>query len=183
MSQLTALALVAGVLGGIATAVSLHVPGLLIWAIFIGLACFFHSGGDNNALKNTIVGNVFGCVVATITAVVILSLPGLAETLTLPIWAGIAVGVAVVVVVLAANVPTFALIPATVYGFASTFAFLLQTPDALSIASLTSLNFSGNAPLISDNALISVAVSLVIGAVLGYVTGKITAMIAKPAPA
>ncbi len=175
MSQLTALALVAGVLGGIATAVSLNVPGLLIWAIFIGLACFFHSGGDNNALKNTIVGNVFGCVVATITAVVILSVP-LAETLTLPIWAGIAVGVAVVVVVLAANVPTFALIPATVYGFASTFAFLLQTPDALSTANLTS-------PSLSGNALISVAVSLVIGAVLGYVTGKITGMIAKPAPA
>ncbi len=176
MSQLTALALVAGVLGGIATAVSLNVPGLLIWAIFIGLACFFHSGGDNNALKNTIVGNVFGCVVATVVAVVILSLPGLAETLTLPIWAGIAVGVAVVVVVLAANVPTFASIPATVYGFAATFAFLLQTPDALSIANLTS-------PSLSDNALISVAVSLVIGAVLGYVTGKITAMIVKPAPA
>ncbi len=175
MSQLTALALVAGVLGGIATAVSLNVPGLLIWAIFIGMACFFHSGGDNNALKNTIVGNVFGCVVGTITAVVILSVP-LAETLTLPIWAGIAVGAAVVVVVLAANVPTFALIPATVYGFASTFAFLLQTPDALSTANLTS-------PSLSGNALISVAVSLVIGAVLGYVTGKITAMIAKPAPA
>ncbi len=175
MSQLTALALVAGVLGGIATAVSLNVPGLLIWAIFIGLACFFHSGGDNNALKNTIVGNVFGCVVATVVALVILSVP-LADTLTLPIWAGIVVGIGCVVAVLAANVPTFASIPATVYGFAATFAFLLQTPDALTIANLTSLNFSGN-------ALISVAVSLVIGAVLGYVAGKITAMIVKPAPA
>ncbi len=180
MSQLTALALVAGVVGGIATAVSLSDPGiesgLLIWAIFIGLACFFHSGGDNNALKNTIVGNVFGCVVATGVAVVILSLPDLTETLGLPIWAGIVVGVGCVVAVLAANVPTFASIPATVYGFAATFAFLLLKPDALSIANLT-------LPSLKDNALISVAVSLVIGAVLGYVTGKITAMIVKPAPA
>lgn len=175
MSFLTTLALVAGVLGGIAAAVFLNVPGLQIWAAFIGLACFFHSGGDENALKNTIVGNLFGVVLAWITTLVILSVP-LADTLTLPVWAGIAVGVAIVVLVLASKIPAFAVIPATIYGFAATFALLLTTPDTLSVASLTSAS-------LTSNALISVGVSMVIGAVLGFVIGKITGMIAKPAAA
>jgi hypothetical protein len=172
MSSLTALALVLAVVGGFFTWLFLATPSLLIWAFFIGMACFFHAGGDENALRNTIVGNALGCVLAWITATVILAVP-LASTLTLPVWAGLAVGVAIVVIVLAANIKAFAVIPATVYGFASTFAFLLQTPDKLSLANLQSASL--------NNALIIVLLSLIAGAVLGFVSGKVAAMLTTKA--
>ena len=173
MSSLTALSLVLAVVGGVATWLFLATPSLLIWAFFIGMACFFHAGGDENALRNTIAGNALGCVLAWITATVILAVP-LASTLTLPVWAGLAVGVAIVVIVLAANIKAFAVITATVYGFASTFAFLLQTPDKLSLANLQSVSL--------NNALIIVLLSLIAGAVLGLVSAKIAgALTAKAA--
>src|SRR6476661_9595862 len=85
MSQLVALSVSIGLLGGIATFLYLKL-GLLIWAGFIAWACFFHSGGDTNALKNTIVGNAFGAVIAWIAALIILSFP-MADSIGLPAWA------------------------------------------------------------------------------------------------
>jgi hypothetical protein len=94
MSQLAALSLSIAVLGGLATWVFLTVGGILIWAAFVAWACFFHTGGDSDALRNTIVSNVFGSLVASIAAIVILAIP-LADKLTLPLWAAIVVGVSV----------------------------------------------------------------------------------------
>mgnify|MGYP001566206216 FL=1 len=91
MSKMGALSLSIGVLGGLAAWAFLSLGGILIWAAFLGWACFFHTGGDNNALRNTIVGNVFGSVSAWIAAVVILAIP-LADKLTLPLWAAGRVG-------------------------------------------------------------------------------------------
>ena len=163
MSQMGALSLSIGVLGGIAAWVFLSLGGILIWAAFIGWACFFHMGGDNNALRNTIVGNIFGSVCAWIAAVIILSVP-LADKLTLPLWAGIVVGVTVWVICYAATIKAFSSIPANVYGYAATFAFLLQTPDTLSLSNLMSPSL--------DNAVIAVSVSMAIGAVLGLASAK-----------
>jgi hypothetical protein len=166
MSQLAALSLSIAVLGGLATWVFLTVGGILIWAAFVAWACFFHTGGDSDALRNTIVCNVFGSLVASIAAIVILAIP-LADKLTLPLWAAIVVGVSVWVICYAANIKALSVIPANVYGYACTFAFLLQTPEKLSLASLTSASF--------DNAFIAVSVSMIIGAVLGLVSGKVGA--------
>lgn len=174
MSQLSALSLSIAVLGGIATWAFLALGGVFIWAAFVAWACFFHTGGDGNALRNTIVGNIFGTVCAWLAAVVILAVP-LAEALSLPLWAGIVVGVSVWVVCMAANVKAFAVIPASFYGYASTFAFLLQTPEKLSLAKLTSASL--------DNALIVVSVSMAIGAVLGFVSGKLGARLTANAGA
>jgi hypothetical protein len=174
MSQLAALSLSIGVLGGLATWVFLTVGGILIWAAFVAWGCFFHSGGDTNALRNTIVCNIFGSLCAWVAAVIILSIP-LADKLTLPLWAGIVVGAAVWVACYAANIKALSVIPASVYGFACTFAFLLQTPDKLSLASLMSPTL--------NNAFIVVSVSMVIGAVLGMVSGKVAAALTARAGA
>ncbi len=165
MSQLVALSLSIGVLGGIATTIFLNVPGLLIWAAFIAWACYFHSGGNNEALKNTIVGNLFGAVIAWIAAMVLLSTPGGA------VWAGIVVGVTVLVLCLAAHAKALSSIPASVYGYASTFAFLLGTSGALTKESLTSASF--------QNSLAAVGVSMVIGALFGFASGKLGGALAK----
>ena len=166
MSQLSALSLSIGVLGGLAAWAFLSLGGILIWAAFIGWACFFHSGGDNNALRNTIVGNIFGSIGAWIAAVIILAIP-LADKLTLPLWAGIVVGVTVWAICYAANIKALSSIPANVYGYAATFAFLLQTPDKLSLSTLLSPSL--------DNAVITVCVSMAIGAVLGLASAKASA--------
>jgi hypothetical protein len=172
MSQLAALSLAIGALGGIATWIYLAAGGLLIWATFIAWGCFFHCGGDLAALKNTIIGNVFGSLVAAVAAMVILGIP-LADTLSLPLWAGIVVGATVWLICFAAKLAPFSVIPASVYGYAATFAYLLQTPDRLTLPSLTSLNL--------NNAFVVVAVSMVIGACLGFASGKLGGMLQKKA--
>ena len=172
MSKMVALSLSIGVLGGIAAWAFLSVGGILIWAAFIGWACFFHLGGDNNALRNTIVGNIFGSIAAWIAAVVILAIP-LADKLTLPLWADIVVGVTVWAICYGATIKAFSSIPANVYGYAATFAFLLQTPDTLSLSSLLSPSL--------NNAVIAVSISMAIGAVLGLASAKGAAAIGSGA--
>jgi hypothetical protein len=170
MSQLAALSLAIGALGGIATWIYLAAGVLLIWASFVAWACFFHVGGDDAALRNTIIGNVFGCLVATIAAIIIVAVP-LAATLSLPLWAGIVVGVSVWVICIAAMFKPLSSIPANVYGYAATFAYLLQTPDRLTLQALTSINL--------NNAFIVVALSMIVGAILGYASGKLGAALKK----
>ena len=163
MSQMSALSLSIGVLGGLAAWAFLSLGGILIWAAFIGWACFFHSGGDTNALRNTIVCNIFGSVSAWVAAMIILAIP-LADKLTLPLWAGIVVGVTVWAICYAANFKMFSVIPANIYGYAATFAFLLQTPEKLDLSNLLSLSL--------DNAVIVVSLSMAIGAVLGLASAR-----------
>lgn len=174
MSQLGALSLSIAVLGGIATWAFLALGGVFIWAAFVAWGCFFHTGGDGNALRNTIVGNLFGTACAWVAAVVILAVP-MAGTLTLPLWAGLVVGVSVWLLCMAANIKAFAVIPASVYGYASTFAFLLQTPEKLALAKLLSVSL--------DNALIVIPLSMTIGALLGFVSAKGGAMLTASAKA
>ena len=99
----------------------------------------------------------------------------LAETLTLPLWAAIVVAITVGAYVLAAHVEVLSSIPGTTYGYACTFAFLLQTPDKLSLDMLTSVSL--------DNALIVVIISMVIGALFGYASGKLAGAMTKAEPA
>lgn len=175
MSLLVALSISISVLGGVATWAFLSAWSgpVLIWAAFVAWGCFYHTGGDEAALKNTIVGNIFGVVCAWSAALVILSIP-MAATLGLPVWAGIVVGVSVLLLVLAAHIPSFSVIPASVYGYASTFAFLLQTPEALSVASLTGVNFG--------NALLIIPASMALGALFGYASAKLGGMLVAKQP-
>jgi len=171
MSQLVALSVSIGLLGGIATILYLKV-GLLIWAGFIAWACFFHSGGDGNALRNTIVGNAFGAFCAWLAALIILHFP-LADSLTLPVWAGIVVGLTVMAMCLAAHIKAFSVIPASVYGYAATFAYLLQTADTMTKDKLMSASMA--------NALLVVIISMAIGALFGLASGKLGGALAGKA--
>ncbi len=172
MNSRIATAVSVGVLAGIATWAFLAVGTILLWAAFAAWACFFHCGGDKDALKTTIVGNAFGVIAGWVAALVILYVP-LAEVLTLPLWAGIVVLVTVVIVCLATAIPLLASIPAAVYGYACAFAFLLQTPDKLTQAALIAPNF--------DNVLVNVIVSMIIGALFGWASGQLAGVLTKSA--
>ncbi len=166
MTSHIALSISIGVLGGIAAALCLGpLAGIvLIWAVFIAWACFFAIGGDGQALQNTIVCSILGAVLAWVALLIILGVP-LADTLTTPIWAGIVIGVTVLVMCLLAKIEFFSSIPASVLGYASVASLALQTPSAFSIDALTSFSY--------NNALIVIVISLVVGAVFGLISSKV----------
>jgi hypothetical protein len=168
MKPLVALSLSIGILAGFATWLSLTV-GLLVWAVFLAWASFYHCGGDMNALKNSIINNIFGCVLGWIAALLIVTIPAPGLVLR----AAIVVGVTVIVLVLAANIKALSAIPSGFYGYAATFAFLLMTKDALTVAAMTKPNM--------QNGLIAVVVAMVIGNVFGIVSAKLSAAM-QPAP-
>ena len=166
MSALVALAVSIGLLGAVATFLYMTL-GLAIWAGFIAWACFFHSGGDETALKRTIAGNIFGAVCAWVAAMLILNVP-LGDSLGLPLWASIVVGLTVFVMVMASQVGALSVIPASVYGYAALFAYLLQTADAMVIGRLMGLD-------VRANPLLVVVLSMVGGALFGWASAKLAA--------
>jgi hypothetical protein len=156
------------VLGAIATWLFLGPLGgaLAIWAAFIAWGCFFHCGGKESGLQAGILGNIAGAIISGITLYVATQ-TGLGDSMGLPIWAGICVGIGVAAMVLLANIPLFAAIPAQVYGFASVVALTLLT------------NGAGNltAPSL-QNPVVVVILSMIVGAVFGYVSEKVAGMLA-----
>jgi hypothetical protein len=167
MPQLVALSISIGVLGGIATFIFLSfMPHYLIWAAFVAWACYFATGGNTEALKKTIICNIFGAVCAWVAAVLIVSAGG---------GAGLnsaIVGATVLVLCLAAHVSALSTIPASVYGYACVFAFLLGNPTA----NLTKESLMSGTPA---NALIAVAASMVVGAIFGLLSGKLAGALTK----
>ena len=97
MDIVTALALSIGLLGGVATYLYLSDPlglGLQIWAAFIAWASFYHCGGKIQGFIASVLANLWGVVMATLTLLAISRL-GFAEQLGLPVWAGICVAIGV----------------------------------------------------------------------------------------
>ena len=167
MTPLVALALSIGVLGGIATALYLKI-GLAIWAGFIAWACFFHTGGDTEALKKTIIGNLFGIVCAAVAAFLLLN------TNLGAAGPAVIVGITVFLMVMGAHLKPFSTVPASVYGYAATFAYLLQTAEAMVIGKLVAIDITGNPILV-------VAISMVLGALFGLASAKLAGALTKKA--
>lgn len=170
MTALIALSISISFLGGVATWLALGpLSGfVLIWTIFIAWGAFFALGGNNDAIKNTIVCAIFGIVCAWLTALIILTVP-LSEVLTLPVWAGVAVGVSALIFCLAAHIGFLSAIPATVFGYASAFAYILQTQNQLSVEALTTIN--------SSNVIVVISASIIIGTFFGFASGKLSAVL------
>lgn len=160
MKEITATSLSIALVGALATWLAFGpLSGyILIWAIFISWAGFAALGGDNEALKNTIVCGVFGVVIGWIAAYIVLTIP-LEDTLGMPLWSALVVAVTAFVVVFASNLPIFSAVPASVLSYAATFAYLLQTSDKMSVATLININF--------DNPLLLISLSVIFGGLFG----------------
>lgn len=157
MQQLNAYALTGAVIAALTTYFFLQFPGLLIWCAFIGWACFLHSGGERKMIFPVSVSMVLGAVMAWVFALIFVS-----GVITLPAAVSGAVLVAVIapIIILASQKKLFSIIPASFYGFATTFAYLAQTPGAFTMESMTGLALG--------NAVIIVPISLFIGVFLGW---------------
>lgn len=169
MDLITALAVSIGVLGGIATYVLLSPLGfgLQIWAAFIGWASFYHCGGRTQGFTSSVLANLWGVLWGALTLLAV-TRAGMADSLSLPVWAGICVAIGVALMILGAKIPAFSAIPAQVYGYAATVAFTLLT------------NAAGALTLPEPaNPAIIIALSLVLGNVLGYISEAIAVALAK----
>lgn len=171
-NKLTALSLSIGLLAGLATFLAVGpLSGVFfIWAATIAWAAYFLLGANPEALQNTITCGVFGVFMAWITAVLLTEIaPDTA--LGFPFMAALTVTVAVIVLCLAANWPRLANIPASVLGYSSTFAYLLQTPDKLSKSVLLDISLS--------NPLLVISISIVVGTYFGQMSGILAAKFTK----
>ena len=165
MNLVTALALVIGLLGGVATLLfigPLAPFGLQIWAAFLAWASFFGAGGTRDALVKSLAANLWGVLWATIALVLVGKFGGGGVVVI-----GAIVGVAVGLMILGAHIPLLSVVPAQVYGFAPTAAFGL-----LKGAPGTDLGL-GTGPFTT------IAVSMIIGALFGFASAKIAAMLPK----
>ncbi|MCF8482924.1 MAG: DUF1097 domain-containing protein [Rhodospirillum sp.] len=171
MGAVLATALSVGILGAVCTWFFLTAGTILVWAAFVAWACFFHSGGDAGGLKSTMISNLFGSVVGWVGALMILIIP-LGDVLTPNVWAGVVVLITVVFYIMSSRIPALASVPGTTYGYACTFAFLLQTQGKLDLGVMTSVSL--------DNAVIVVPISMWLGALFGFASAKFAAFLTKP---
>jgi hypothetical protein len=160
MKEITATSLSIALVGALATWIAFGpLSGyILIWAVFIAWAGFAALGGDNQALKSTVICGVFGVIVGWIAAFIVLTVP-LGETLGMPLWSAIVVGFTAFSVVFASNFQIFSAVPASVLSYAATFAYLLQTDERMSLVTLTNINF--------DNPLLLISLSVIFGGLFG----------------
>ncbi|MGD0531555.1 MAG: DUF1097 domain-containing protein [Methyloceanibacter sp.] len=166
MSLNTALAISLGVFGAVAAWLFLGPLGgsLQIWAAFIAWGCFYHCGGKEPGLQSTILCTAAGAIIAGITLIV--AGASIGASLPAAVWVAICVGLGVAAMVLLANVPLFASIPAQVYGFASVVALVLLGNSA---ANLTGISLT--------NPVVAIILSMILGAVFGYVSEKVAGML------
>jgi hypothetical protein len=131
-----------------------------VWAAFIGWASYDHSGASTQAVVRSSAALVFGVVMAWMVAIVVVTgaLP-----LSVPLATAISAGLASFLIVIASRVTYLSVVPATFYGFASTFAYLSLAPGALTIGAMITPGWK--------NAILSVPISLLIGTGLGMVHG------------
>jgi len=161
MSSYLALAVSVGVLAVVATWIFFFDPvaaaNLQVWQAFIAWGCHYQAGGKMTGTRNTIVCMSFGAVVGMAAGMLALHLGQLGQ-----FAAPIAVGLGATVICLASKVPFLAVIPASVYGFAS-------------IAGL----FLLNANMTPTTALVPTILSIVIGAAFGYVSEALAGALTK----
>ena len=160
-SSLAAAALAAAFVAAASVLAFSAMPDLLIWAAFIGWASYDHSGATLQAALRSSAALVFGVVMAWVVAAVVAA--GMLPFGT-PLATAVSAGIASFLIVLASARPSLSVVPATFYGFASTFAYLSLVPGAFTINALMVFN--------ARNALVAVPISLLIGTALGIAQGS-----------
>lgn len=169
MSLLVALSISIAILGGLWTYITLSgVFPVQVWASFVAWGCFYHAGGKAAGLKNSIICNAYGAIVAwvVLTVWVAAGLKGQASTLLVAVL----VAGGIVALIMAANAPLLSVIPANVYGFATMVGVTLATQ---AVPKLTAFGEG------LGNPLIGTIVAMALGAVLGFISEKWAGTMAK----
>jgi hypothetical protein len=169
LSPLTATALAAALVAAASVLAFSWVPELFVWAAFIGWASYDHCGANPRAAIRSSASLVFGVVMASTVAAVVAAgaLPWSTTSAT-----AISAGIASFLIVWASRASFVSAVPATFYGFASTFAYLSLAPGAFTIEAMTAFGWK--------NAIVSLPISFVIGTGLGVTHGWLADVFAGP---
>jgi len=135
-------------------------PGL-VWISFIAWGCHFQSGGGIKGSTTAAVGMSFGALVGMVAVLLANGPLAGAGDFAAPI----AVGLGAAVICLSSKLPPLAVIPASVYGFASVAGPIL---------------LAGMTP---TEAIVPTVISIVIGAAFGFVSEKLADALTKKEPA
>jgi hypothetical protein len=167
MNSLTATALAAALVAAASVLAFSAMPPLFVWAAFIGWASYDHSGATPQAALRSSAALVFGVIMAWGVAIMVAAgaLP-----LSAPLATAVAAGIASFLIVLASAMRLLSIVPATFYGFASTFAYLSLVPGAFTINAMTDLNWK--------NVIVAMPLSLLIGTGLGIAQGWLARVLA-----
>lgn len=164
-------------LGGLAVFAFLAVGSSIVWVAIIAWGCFFHTGGESRTMLRGIIGNLLGIAAGWIAGLILTQNP---SGIPGPVWGGAMVGLVTFAMVfighqLAVYLKlTTAVVPATFYGAAATFAFMVQTPGKLTSDNLLTVS--------AGNPILIMPIAMIIGSILGLLTAKMTtALAAGPA--
>lgn len=125
-----------------------------VWVTFIAWASFFVLGGGTAGFVKSVASNLTGLVISSLT------LLGIATTTSTPFGAAVAVGIGSALMVQASKVKILDVLPAIVWGFASTVGTTVATGHPITTSGL------GNPALIA-------AAALVTGALFGFVSERL----------
>lgn len=130
------------------TATILPVP---VWVTFIAWASFFIVGGGSKGLVQSVASNLTGLAISSLTLLTMASLP------SSPLIAAVLVGIGSAAMVQASKATLLSILPAIVWGFASTVGTTVATGKPITTAGI-------------DNPALVAATALVVGALFGYVS-------------
>jgi hypothetical protein len=140
-----------GVLAVVDTYLTATVLPVPVWVTFIAWASFFIVGGGTKGLVQSVASNLTGLVISSLT------LLGITSTSGTPLAVAILVGIGSAAMVQASQITLLSVLPAIVWGFASTVGTTVATGKPITTAGL-------------DNPALVAATALVVGALFGYVS-------------
>lgn len=130
------------------TATVLPIP---VWVTFIAWASFFIVGGGKAGLGQSIASNLTGVIISSLTLLAI------SFSSATPIVIAILVGIGSAAMVQASKVKLLNILPAIVWGFASTVGTTAATGKAITTIGL-------------DNPALVAATALLVGGLFGYIS-------------
>jgi hypothetical protein len=164
MKQKEAYTVSIGLLAVLDTYVTATVLPVPVWVTFIAWASFFVVGGGSAGFVRSVASNLTGLVISSLV------LLGIATVSEAPIIIAVLVGAGSALMVQASKVPLLSILPAIVWGFASTVGTTAVGGKPMTTPGL-------------ENPALIAAVALVTGAVFGYVSERLgDALTRKPSP-
>ncbi|MFL9913526.1 DUF1097 domain-containing protein [Paraburkholderia sp. RL17-337-BIB-A] len=151
MKKTDALTVSIGVLAVVDTYVTATVFPVPVWVTFIAWASFFVVGGGPRGFVQSVASNLTGLVIAS------LSLLAIANTGPAPLTVAICVGLGSAAMVQVSKLKLLNVLPAVVWGFASTVGTTVATGKAITTVGI-------------QNPALVAAAALVTGAVFGIVS-------------
>ena len=151
MKQSEAYTLSIGILAVVDTWLTGTVLPVPVWVTFIAWASFFVLGGGTAGLVKSVASNLAGLVISSLT---LLAVAGTSQS---ALAIAVCVGAGSAAMVQASKIKLLVVLPAIVWGFASTVGTTVATGRPITT------------PGLANPALVA-ATALVIGAVFGYVS-------------